>query len=1286
MLQSRLHARHAGRWPGVAGRWPITLLVLVLSGPLQAQTNEPWASFTAGGPDFAYMAFPGETVSVNINGASSENLTYAWDLGDGRSSNEAAPTFAYDQAGVYQITLVVRDDQGQSGLPFRRWLFVQDPRISANSNEIPPWPFINRPENGAHLPVDQTVLFQGHGFDSQNDAVTLFWDFGDGELARDTTEPRYRFRGEGTWNVNLFAVDAKGLVQPNLSFITIHLYREQAPAQGAILNPQSNNAVTGDYEVAVGTTVSLQGQVTVDATLGEADGYWNVLALATGEWTIYEGVSPPPITWPAGRYEAFFHATVRDRPELTDPIAPSVNIWIRDDNRPPFNATILEPNYDLTQAANAPLGLSAAAEDLDGDALCFKWTVARYPFGTNPALNFEGAFIDQVDLSEPGLYRIGLTVEDPYGGTTQARERFVAVRTANEENCAAEPIQITPSAPSETLLSGPRGVRYNFAVTLAGGQAATVLWDFGDGRLAEGATLADPVAFEAPGWYPIRVFVEDAGGCWSYGELYSLFVFGDDIPPTAEIVEPVCNAVNQFNACVYAVPAGSTVTLRGRAGDSDGQLPLSSVWWVNGEFYDIGETPPPLPLNQPGIYEVQYFVTDAAGLSNTFPSTRLIQVIDPNLRPLPEIVFPDADLTIAPGDSLRFEAFGEDPNGLALSYQWDFGGGARQAGADGAVVTAVTFPEPSPAGQPFVVSLTARTPFTTSAQAATMRITVARIADEGLEPNNSLDLAKPLDQGSYQDLRLTDGDPIDVYSFTLDGADRDLRFQIAAQGEALAMALYRRQGDSFELIQRNRAVADSFVVQQAPAGEYALELQLTSDPGKRRRNLGYGLTINTLRPALFLPFLAEDGNLQSSVGLLNPTGAEALLNIQGLSAEGEVVVEVTRLLPAGGLLRETATALFGGDPNLPSARAVRWVRVQSDVRVLGYLNGAGLDQTRLISVAGTASLSASVTIPHIANPDNGWYTRAIVINGGDRDDALQFAGPEARYPISENAKADGQVDFRFSQVLPAPLPGWGAFETPSGQARLAGVEVFGRTDMQREAAGIEMLPARRENPNFAYIGNDLYFTHIAADTLNWWTGISLINLSKETTRFTLTGYNTDGAVVFTQNDMSLPPGGKLLRTARDLFGNTPVDWLKVSGDGRLTGFELFGDHGLNRLAGLQAATALSDRLYYPHLNVTAGRTWTGISLLNVADTAVNVTVRAFDGAGVLVAESTRSLVAGGKWVALAQNLFPDSSALERAAYLRVEGDRAALCGFALFGTLSADGLGEQLAGLAAIPY
>ncbi|CAM2005866.1 PKD domain-containing protein [Acanthopleuribacter pedis] len=1269
--------------------WLLLCACVLFPSHLWSQDDLPWAVFTAAGPSFSYMAFPNDPVTVEITGASGENLTYAWDFGNGTTGEGANPEWSYPEAGVYQVSLVVRDDQSRESTPFRRWMFVQDPRVAADAAQIPPWPFFNRPDDRAALPHGQPVSFQGHGYDSQGHAVTLYWDFGDGTLLQDVTEPRHTFPAPGTWNVNLFAIDETGYIQANLNFIALYIYEGDPPAEGTIVAPIANNAVTGDYEIGVGESVTLMGDVTVAEALGEATGYWNIYDLGQGTQSELEGINPPPQTWPAGRYQAFFIGGVAGRPELSDPLVESVFIWVRDDNRAPFNATIVEPNHDFSMPPGAPLGLSGLAEDLDGDELCYKWDIERYPWGSQPALTFDQPFIDQVNLTEPGLYRINLRVEDGMGAATMARSRFVQVLPAEETGSEPIDLQVRPAAPSETLLSGPRGIAFSFAVEIATNNpeaVTTVLWDFSDGRQEVGATLATPVAFEEPGWYPIRVFVQDHHGFWTFADLYSLFIYGDNMPPNAEIAEPVRNARNSSNEAVHAVPVGETVSLRGVATDTDGQTPLQSVWWVDGEFYDIGETPPPLTFNEPGIHQIEYFVTDAAGLSNPFPASRLIQVIDPSLEPQPEIVFPDGHITLSPGDSMRFEAVGRDPNGLAMTYTWNFGGGAHVAEAVGSVVHGIVFPNASAANEPFTVSLSARTAFTNSSQPATLSVTVRQIEDARLEPNNNLDQASPLGQGSYSGLQLTSEDPVDVFQFSLDREERDLRFQIEGTDEALDLTLYRRTAAGDTLLQSSRATADSFVVQQAPPGDYAVAIRLSASGEKRRRMLRYGFSINTLRPSLFLPLVVEDGNLQSTVGLVNPTGAEALLAIQGLTAEGEVVVQVSRTLAAGAQLLQDAVSLFGDGAEGPVARQVRWVRVQSDRRVIGYLNAASADQTRLLSVAGTANLSAAVTVPHIANPDNGWYTRAIVINGDDRDNAIQFNGPDGSFPIRQSAKADSQTDVRFSQVIPRPLPGWGAFETPSGRAGLAGVEVFGRTDSHRESAGIEMIPTRRENPNFTYIANDLYFTHIAADTLNWWTGISLINVSDQTASFRLTGYNAAGQVVFEDPNMSLPPGGKLLRTARDLFGETSVDWLKVEGDGRLTGFELFGDHGLNRLAGLQAASALSDELYFPHLTLSAGRTWTGISLLNVGSRETTVTVRAYNANGAVVAETQNTLAANSKWVALAQDLFGANAPLANAAYIHVEGDQASLCGFQLFGTLSATGLGEQLAGLAAVPY
>ena len=59
-----------------------------------------------------------------------------------------------------------------------------------------------------------------------------------------------------------------------------------------------------------------------------------------------------------------------------------------------------------------------------------------------------------------------------------------------------------------------------------------------------------------------------------------------------------------------------------------------------------------------------------------------------------------------------------------------------------------------------------------------------------------------------------------------------------------------------------------------------------------------------------------------------------------------------------------------------------------------------------------------------------------------------------------------------------------------------------------------------------------------------------------------------------------------------------------------------------------------------------------------------------------------------KLVRVAQSLFADVGYPLDTSYIRVTSPQKALCGFELFGTLDSEtnGLGEQLAGIAAIPY
>jgi parallel beta-helix repeat protein len=89
-------------------------------------------------------------------------VSYAWDLGDGSTSFEANPVHTYDNAGVYDVTLTVTDDDGATGsdalvvtvsqatqkavhvhdqavvrVKYRRWYLAQDTVVIADQDDLP---------------------------------------------------------------------------------------------------------------------------------------------------------------------------------------------------------------------------------------------------------------------------------------------------------------------------------------------------------------------------------------------------------------------------------------------------------------------------------------------------------------------------------------------------------------------------------------------------------------------------------------------------------------------------------------------------------------------------------------------------------------------------------------------------------------------------------------------------------------------------------------------------------------------------------------------------------------------------------------------------------------------------------------------------------------------------------------------------------------------------------------------------------------------------------------------
>lgn len=1239
-----------------------------------------------------FVVLPNESFQLIANSTSSSQVSYSWQLGDGRTAEGQEVAVSYSSPGAYEVQLLAQIGESTTLQKYSRWLFVNDPLASVDSRKSAPFKFINIPLHGAHIEVGSSVCFSGQALDNEGDQVTLYWEFGDGTVSQGESMVEKTYAFPGVYNVILWARDSTGLTETYPTFVQIAVFEGSPPPDGKILAPQANRTAFNQsvHEIRSGELLELQGQIS-GFNPGELPAgyvaYW--LAYGQGDPIRVDGVQPNAVFLEPDFYYLYFH--VIDDHGKEDPIVDEVLVVVRDDNRNPEDVTILEPNFDPILKPGEGLDLSATAMDLDGDSLTYRWSI-------NDGRFFTGAQVNNVRFREAGLFQVSVTAMDSHGGEARPSvDRYILVQ-AGDEGCSEIPSSPMPVAPFQHQISGPPGMRLSFEVSwevLSDQTVEEVRWDFSHGISATGPN-PDPIQFSDPGWHPVRVFLRNSCGNWRADALWSIYVYGDNIPPESEIVAPVPNTRDAGNEPVFAVPIGEAVTLAATYNDPDGHYPLFQVWEVSQynatldrletEVFSIDPQPEPLIFNTPGHKTVNLLVFDNRGEQEVFGSQRTLVVVDPNLKPDSRIVLPDGNITVEPGVPVSFEGYGEDPNGLAVSYDWDFGLAANPQSATNAWVPSVVFSEPSPAGQPYEVRLKVRTLFSEEEVASTVFVTVKQFEDSDFEPNDQLQDAAEVERGVYSQLELADDDLADIYRFSVDAVDRDLVFRIADPTEGLIAVLYRLEGTQWQPFPFDQGGLRSGLVtiQDVPAGVYALSL--TRNAVAKRRAVTYGLSISTVQPSQYVPFLVADESLRTALGVVNPNGESIFVQAIGLDELGVQIAEVGFRLGPGARRFGTTQDWFGASYSQNAGSPIRWVRLSSERRLASYVVTESQDKTQLMSSAGVSTLADQIMIPHIADPDQGWYTRAVVVNGQGVSEDLRFQSPQLQLPIANPASGNSQQDFRFRDRISGPVPAWGQFMNQTESASLAGVEVFGRTDSKRQMSAIEMIDVRRNNPNFVYLDNSIYFTHIAADTQNWWTGISLINTGSESASYQIIGYDRLGSEVARLESQILQPGGKLLKTSQAIFGEKAVDWMKVEGDGRLAGFELFGDPDLNRSAGFQAATFVTDALLFPHV-VTDFPNWTGIALVNVASQPIDVIFQAYNDRGERLAESQQTLAAFAKILNVAQNLFEPGGMPAGTTYIKVLASQPALCGFQLFGTLTDGGSpGEQLAGLAAIPF
>jgi PKD repeat protein len=145
--------------------------------------------------------------SLTFSGAASADqdgriISYAWDFGDGATSNRVEVTHTYSDPGTYKVSLTVTDDGCLTATA------TQMVQIETPTTNRPPVAVIRAPSRG---PAQKPLRFSASGSsDPDGRIVSYVWDFGDGTTA-EGVKVIHSYKEPNHYKVVLIVTDEGGL-------------------------------------------------------------------------------------------------------------------------------------------------------------------------------------------------------------------------------------------------------------------------------------------------------------------------------------------------------------------------------------------------------------------------------------------------------------------------------------------------------------------------------------------------------------------------------------------------------------------------------------------------------------------------------------------------------------------------------------------------------------------------------------------------------------------------------------------------------------------------------------------------------------------------------------------------------------------------------------------------------------------------------------------------------------------------------------------------------------------
>ena len=379
-----------------------------------------------------------------------------WNFGDGATASGLTTSHSYAAAGSYDVTVTVTDSSGSTGacttgLPLRA------------SNQPPTCQITFAPSSPV---LKAGIRFRSDGVDPEGSSVTVAWDFGDGDMATGTSV-NHIYQRAGTYQVTAtvndtcgatgtctVAVEVGGNHAPTCSISTV----PSAPMAGAETRFYSHaqdvdsDPLTIAWDFGDGST----GTGLVAPHRYAAGGTYQVTC------TVSDGIATTSCT-------------------LTMEVQPAGN------NLPPTCNITFEPALALVGDS---VSFKADASDAENDPVAVRWDFGDGNSGSGAATThwYAGA----------GTYAVTATVSDYYGSGTCTTQ----VRVVRRPTCS---ITFTPRQPQAGELVG-----FESNASSADGTVTSVVWRFGDGSEAEGASATH--AYTSEGRFYVSCVVTDSYG------------------------------------------------------------------------------------------------------------------------------------------------------------------------------------------------------------------------------------------------------------------------------------------------------------------------------------------------------------------------------------------------------------------------------------------------------------------------------------------------------------------------------------------------------------------------------------------------------------------------------------------------------------------------------------------------------------------------------------------------------------------------------------------------------